>query len=177
MGRSMVLVVTLMITGILLVIAEVFLPGAVAGVVGTACLLVGVVLAFAQSTVIGVATLATACIVGVAAFYASMKLMPKSSLGKKLFLSKTAKSWQGYDARLESLQGEYGEAETILHPGGIARIAGQRVDVVTQGAMLDRGQRLQVVEVRGNRVVVAAVPEESPMAAKPAPPDQPGRPS
>jgi membrane-bound serine protease (ClpP class) len=43
---------------------------------------------------------------------------------------------------------------SALRPAGIAEIEGQRVDVVTKGEMVGRGDRVRVTEVEGNRVVV-----------------------
>jgi membrane-bound serine protease (ClpP class) len=43
----------------------------------------------------------------------------------------------------------------MLRPGGTARIGERRVDVVTRGEFLEPGTPLVVVEIEGNRVVVA----------------------
>jgi len=53
--------------------------------------------------------------------------------------------------------GDVGVAEGPLHPAGKARFGSSLVDVVTQGDYLERGQRVEVIEHRGNRVVVRAV--------------------
>jgi len=50
--------------------------------------------------------------------------------------------------------GDVGTALTKLRPAGKAMINGRRVDVVTQGQMLDEGCSIEVVEVSSNRVVV-----------------------
>jgi membrane-bound ClpP family serine protease len=42
-----------------------------------------------------------------------------------------------------------------LRPAGFARIENRRIDVVTRGELLDDGCPVRVVEVHGNRVVVA----------------------
>ncbi|HVX15413.1 MAG TPA: NfeD family protein [Pirellulales bacterium] len=57
-------------------------------------------------------------------------------------------------ARLEHLQGRRGVAFTPLVPGGKARIGDELVDVLTDGEFVDRGLPIEVIEVRGNRVVV-----------------------
>ena len=46
-------------------------------------------------------------------------------------------------------------AAGLVRPAGFARIDGRRVDVVTRGEMLDKDCPLIVVEIEGNRVVVA----------------------
>ncbi len=52
--------------------------------------------------------------------------------------------------------GDMGLSEGPLHPAGKARFGVTLVDVVTQGEYLERGQRIEVIEHRGNKVVVRA---------------------
>lgn len=56
--------------------------------------------------------------------------------------------------RLEHLLGHRGVTFTPLVPGGKARFGDELVDVLTDGEFIDRGLQVEVVEVRGNRVVV-----------------------
>ncbi len=53
--------------------------------------------------------------------------------------------------------GDIGEAAGPLRPAGKARFGSQLVDVVTRGEYLDGDMKLEVVERRGNRVVVREV--------------------
>jgi membrane-bound ClpP family serine protease len=53
--------------------------------------------------------------------------------------------------------GDIGETGGALHPAGKARFGTQLVDVVTQGEYLDAGVKVEVIERRGNRVVVRAI--------------------
>jgi membrane-bound ClpP family serine protease len=55
----------------------------------------------------------------------------------------------------EHLLGQPGTAITRLAPSGRAKIGDELIDVITAGEFIDRDSRLVVVEVRGNRVVVA----------------------
>ena len=50
-----------------------------------------------------------------------------------------------------------GVALTQLRPSGTASINGQRVDVVTEGGLIERGTAVKVVAVEGARVVVREV--------------------
>lgn len=52
--------------------------------------------------------------------------------------------------------GDVGEAAGPLRPAGKARFGSQLVDVVTQGEYLEGGAQVEVIERRGNRVVVRA---------------------
>ncbi len=54
------------------------------------------------------------------------------------------------------LVGQIGRTLTVLRPSGVAEIAGQPVDVVTEGDYVPAGQQVRVLEVVGNRVVVEA---------------------
>ncbi|HEY5740939.1 MAG TPA: NfeD family protein [Terrimicrobiaceae bacterium] len=53
--------------------------------------------------------------------------------------------------------GEEGVASTILRPAGKAEFGAALVDVVTDGEFLDRGAKIRVTKVEGDRVIVAAV--------------------
>ena len=55
------------------------------------------------------------------------------------------------------LAGAKGRVIAGLRPSGRAEIEGQAVDVVSQGAWIERGSLVRVVEVHGNRVVVEAL--------------------
>ena len=50
-----------------------------------------------------------------------------------------------------------GVAITQLRPSGTAFINGKRVDVVTEGGLIDQGASLKVVAAEGLRVVVREV--------------------
>ncbi len=53
--------------------------------------------------------------------------------------------------------GDVGVAEGMLRPAGKARFGSMLVDVVTQGELIDASATVEVIERRGNRVVVRAV--------------------
>src|SRR5690606_30963900 len=54
----------------------------------------------------------------------------------------------------ETLLGERGVALSPLRPAGTAEIGGRRVDVMTEGSFVPAGEPVEVVSVRGSRVVV-----------------------
>jgi len=60
-----------------------------------------------------------------------------------------------------SLLGQQGTAATPLMPAGKANIAGRTVDVISDGAMVERGSAIVVVEVQGNRIVVKPADDSS----------------
>jgi len=52
------------------------------------------------------------------------------------------------------LQGKTGQAVTHLAPAGKARLDGQFLDVISDGRFIEKGTRVRVVEVAGNRILV-----------------------
>ncbi len=67
---------------------------------------------------------------------------------------------QGTAVKTEVKTGDTGEVITSLRPVGEAIINGKVVDVVTQAAFIDKGQEIKVMEVHGNRIVVAKTQED-----------------
>ena len=48
-----------------------------------------------------------------------------------------------------------------LRPTGKARFGDAMVDVVAEAEFLDKGTKVEIIEMHGNRVVVKAVEEQS----------------
>ncbi len=57
--------------------------------------------------------------------------------------------------------GDAGEVVSILRPTGKARFGDAMVDVVAEAKFLDKGTKVEIIEIHGNRVVVKAVKEQS----------------
>jgi len=55
--------------------------------------------------------------------------------------------------------GDVGVVEGLLRPAGKARFGENLLDVVSQGEYITNGQRVKVIERRGNRIVVREVEE------------------
>ena len=151
----MALVITLLVAGLLLLALETVLPGMIAAAAGVVCLLAAIVIAYSE---LGVTTgnlvlviIGGALVAGVLIWF---RFFPRSRLGQR-FVSK------GTVGNLKNEQPELlhktGTALTDLRPSGKALIAGRRVDVVTEGGMVERGSPVRVVAVEGMRVVVRAV--------------------
>ena len=151
----------LLITGLLFVGAEIFLPGGVLGFVGACCLLGAMAAAFAAFGAAGgaYAALGIIILVGVA-IAVWIKFFPGSPIGRRMTAGVDLKDSYGTQDGLHDLIGHEGETTSDLHPGGFAVIDGKRVDVITEGNMIPRGEKVRVVDVSGNRVVVTAMAAE-----------------
>ncbi len=152
-------IIGLAVVGLLLLLAEIFVPGAVIGITGGIILAVAVVAAFLppHGAVFGFTLLVCVLAAAVTMFALWFKYFPRSGMGKRMILQKDAGDWHGFDKTQEALLGKSGTAQSMLRPAGIATIDGRRIDVVTRGDMIDAGTPVEVVEVEGNRIVVAPV--------------------
>lgn len=148
----MALIITLLAVGAILLFLEILLPGLIAGIIGLICLMAAVILGyrdFGYQT--GSVILAVALLGLVMGVWWWLKFFPESRLGKR-FISQSATGELGV-AKPELLNGT-GVALSQLRPSGIATINGQRVDVVTEGGLIERGTAIKVVAVEGARIVV-----------------------
>jgi membrane-bound serine protease (ClpP class) len=151
----MVLVVTLLLAGAALLLAETVLPGMIAGILGAGCLIAGVVTGYQE---FGMATgnwilLGTIGGLGIG-FVLWLKYFPESRFAR-IYTSHGTVGDIGTER--PELVGQAGVAHTPLRPSGVAVIGGQRVDVVTEGSLIERGANVRVIAVEGARVVVRLV--------------------
>jgi membrane-bound serine protease (ClpP class) len=65
---------------------------------------------------------------------------------------------------LEGLIGHVGRAKSKMLPSGIIVIEKDSYDAVSEGMPIEPGQRVRVIEVRGNRLIVEATADEPPSA-------------
>ncbi len=154
------LLIILLICGLMLVGAEVFVPGGVLGFIGGLALIGAGITAFLHPSITTAeATAINGCIVilvGVIIFL-WIKFFPKTPIGKKMTVFKDLHNAKSTDDDLPQLVGHTGTTLSQLHPGGYADIDGKRVDVITQGEMIDCNTEVKVVEVEGNRIVVEQI--------------------
>ncbi len=153
----MELVVTLLVVGAILLLLETILPGMVAGAVGGCCLIAGVILGYVRlGPEAGTWILAGTVVSVIAGFIVWARVFPQTRFGRA-FISQGVVGEIGTE-RPELLH-RTGTAFTQLRPSGTALINGQRVDVVTEGTLIEKGTPIKVVALEGMRVVVRATQE------------------
>ena len=151
----MATVVTLLLVGAVLLLLETVLPGMIAGVIGFACLVAGVVMAYLNFDSSTANLVLLVVVVGViAGALAWFKFFPDSRFAK-IFISQRTVGEIGTDK--PELLNQTGTAVTTLRPSGTAVISGKRIDVVTEGPFIETGTAVKVVAVEGMRVVVRSV--------------------
>jgi membrane-bound serine protease (ClpP class) len=151
----MELVIVLLLMGVVLLLLETILPGMIAGTIGLACIAAGVALSYERLGTPTAHYILVGVIVGlVIGTFAWLKYFPRSRLVRPL-VSKSAVGEIGTE-RPELLD-QTGTAFTQLRPAGTALINGHRVDVVSEGTLIEPGTPVRVVAVEGIRVVVRAI--------------------
>ena len=101
-------------------------------------------------------TLAITMLLLVALLSSLGKYLPRSQRFGQLILAPELSSSQGYTAAetRDDLLGVTGEALTALRPSGMAKLNDERVDVVTSGEYIPKGETVLVMSVNDGRVQV-----------------------
>ncbi len=161
----MTLAIILLVVGFCLVMLEVFVPsGGALTVAAIVSVGVSIYFAFAESTGAGFLFLVVAVVGMPLVAYEMLKLFPKTKIGRRFLLfgpkghEEVATS---SERKLRSYEGKRGVTRTKLHPTGVADIEGERVDVVSEGMIIESGKAVEVIDVTGNRVVVREIDEET----------------
>ena len=148
--------IAVFLAGVLMIIVEILLPtvGLLAGL-GVAAMLYSIVLALGGD-IGALAALGIALVISIVLFLLIVSRLPSSKLWNKIVLQKSARTEEGYVSAMEEkgLIGKTGEVLTELRPAGTARIDGRPVDVISEGAFIQKGKHIVVLSVNGSRVVV-----------------------
>lgn len=167
MNERIQLFVGLLLTGMVLLGAEIYLPGGIVGAIGAFCLLGAAVAAWGFPppwNIIGIAGIAIVLALGI---YFWVRIFPRTRAGRRLTLEADGRSFKSNDPGLAGLIGREGEAQSALRPSGIAQIGGQRVDVMAEEGWIEAGGRIKVIAVQGSRVIVRrTTPESQPTAGR-----------
>lgn len=154
--------------GLALLFAEVFLvPGfGITGALGLAALLGALVLAMTSAgdtTVVVIEAtwrVVIALLIALVASFALLRVVPRLPFARRLILASSLGTGPAHGSAPLSDQrwaGKRGRASSALRPAGIADIEGERVDVVSDGALIERGASIEVTHVDGNRIVVRQI--------------------
>jgi membrane-bound serine protease (ClpP class) len=150
-----VIMCVLIVAGLILIGAEVYVPGLIVGSIGLILLLAALVVAsrhlgFGATVIVFFVEAILSLVVAVVA----MRYFPNTRWGKMTVLSSSQAGSRASAAPSQELIGREGVAHTVLRPAGTAMIGGQRLDVVAEGGMVARGTPIKVVAISENQIVV-----------------------
>jgi len=151
--------IVLLISGIILIILEFFVPGGILGIIGICAVVVSLFLSGYDLSHMGISIL-IAMIVAIAAFIILYRRADaEKGIFQKIILRDRTMSDEGYISTTErnDLIGQEGVALTTLRPAGTALFGEERLDVVSEGTYIESNKAVRVVKVEGMRIVVREV--------------------
>lgn len=155
--------------GLLLLAIEIFVtPGfGVVGALGIAAILGGLISSMVGAGVTwtfvmqAVGRVTLSLFIALVASLILMRFLPRLPFGRPLVLETALPADRGYASAPDTDRrwlGKRGVAHSTLRPAGIAEFEGERVDVVSDGELIDTGEPIEVTRVDGNRIVVRRSP-------------------
>lgn len=148
--------IVLLVIGLVLIVAEFFVPGGIVGLLGIGAIIVSLIMSgqdIGQMTMsIGIAFIVA--LIAVVILFRTMGL--EKGIFRHIILKDRTMTEQGYVSSANRLEliGLHGQTVTPLRPSGTAVFDDERIDVVTEGGFIDKSQPIRVVKVEGVRVVV-----------------------
>lgn len=149
----------LFLAGILLIILELFLPGGIVGVIGLICVVASLFLAAGSFTEMAISILIATAVSIIAVILLTKVLGKRMKFFKKFILTDSTNKESGYvsNETREDLVGQIAVTLTALRPSGTAVLGDERIDVVSEGAFIDKDEQVKIVKAEGSRIVVRKV--------------------
>ena len=155
MSNNLFMPLIIQIAGVLVIIAEIIIPsGGILSIIAACLIGYSLYHVFTEISVFtGYLVVVADAILLPILVYAGLKLLARSPVT----LRRTLSSKEGVTSQppdMENLRGREGVAVTDLRPSGKALIAGKKVDVVSRGDYINKGEHVAVSLVSGNQVIV-----------------------
>jgi membrane-bound ClpP family serine protease len=152
----MTLIILLFSLGVVLIAVEVIVPGGILGTIGGLMMFGGCVLAFVDyGTPGGVIALAVALVLIVTAMFIQLKILPKTRLGRRAFLTSQITGVSSrFGSEAQELVGKAAEAITMLSPSGYILVDGKRYEAFSQFGQIPAGTHLKVIAADNFRLIV-----------------------
>ncbi len=167
MEVSLTLAYVLIVAGLLLLVAELFIPtGGMLFVLSVSALVIGVTMTFlcSEDATIGILTLIGVCLAIPSLMAVMVHYWPRTPIGRRFFLrgpeEDATVASMPVNVELEQLRGRFGRTLSALRPSGITEFDGKRVDTLSEGMMIEPGQWVRCIDVKAGRVIVR--PAEGP---------------
>ncbi|MCO6045009.1 hypothetical protein NG895_13955 [Aeoliella sp. ICT_H6.2] len=152
----------LVVAGFALLVLEILLPsGGILSVLAASALIASVIIAFRTGgATTGFTFITIVLVLAPAVLTAAFRYLPRTPIGRAL-LGEAPKDEDVLTADpRRQLIGKVGVARSKMLPSGSVEVDGQMLDAVSKGQAIEPGQNVQVIEVRGNRVVVRLAPDD-----------------
>jgi membrane-bound serine protease (ClpP class) len=156
--ETVVLIVVLAVAAMVLIVAEICTPTfGLLALLAIACTGLAVYLCYTINGALGLVGLIVALVALPVYSVAAVKIIPRTALGRTLFLKRDAvQPGEGTPeaGELKQYVGRQTTTETVLRPSGTIRIGGKRIVAHAESGMIEKGRRVRVIKASGNHVVV-----------------------
>jgi membrane-bound serine protease (ClpP class) len=154
----MTAIMLLFISGALLLAAEVFLPGGIAGIIGGCALALGSALAFVNygADVGSIATFGALMLLGLM-LYLELVWLPRTRFGRRLVIHASIDGASQPPPASADIIGKTAVALTALVPSGVVGVESKRYEAFSRSGQVARGTMLKVVGVDNFRVIVSEI--------------------
>ena len=147
-----------LIAGVGLLVLEVFVPGfGLPGVSGLILLSAGIVITWrTYGPVAGLAVTLIALALAGISISVSIKSAASGRLSRSALILNDVTQPVDHEEN-DALLGKEGITATVLNPVGIAEFDGVRLNVVSEGAYLEKGVKVRVYRVEGAKITVRPI--------------------
>ena len=150
----MTVIIVLAVLGILLVLAELVLPGGIIGLGGVVCLVAAVVLTFVNfNATAGFVAIGLLIIFGFLTLGIWMRYFHRLPLTRNLVLNKSIDE-RSQEQDNQSWIGREGLTLTKIAPSGHMDVDGERIDVMSESGVIEKGVNVRIVDARGPSIYV-----------------------
>lgn len=153
--------VLMFIIGLVLLFAELFVPGGIVGIIGGALMIISIL--FAGESVVHMAySILIAVFVGIIGMVIVMKFFGKNlHVFNKLILRDATTTEEGYVSNVNRIEllGKVGDSITPLRPAGTILVDRERIDAVSEGSYIGANRKVEVIQVEGSRIIVRETKE------------------
>ena len=152
----MTAIIILFLVGVLLLALEVFVPGAIVGIIGGIALFAGVAVAFSLYGVNGgMISLGAAALLLGTALYLEFVVLPKTRFAKMFSMtSNVAGTSQQPLASESEVLNQTAQTATALSPSGYVVVNGRRYEAFSNSGFLDKGVSVRVTGLDNFRLIV-----------------------
>ena len=151
--------IAIFIVGVIFIIIEILTPtvGLLAGI-GVVAIFYSLILAMGGD-INAIYMMVISLVIAIIIFAIIIKKLPSSKLWKKIILTNTSSTEQGYVSSVDYSQylNKEGIVLTELRPSGSVEIDGAPVDVVSEGKFISKGEKVRVVKIEGMRIIVRKI--------------------
>ncbi len=158
-GDVNILSVILFAIGVLFVIIELFIVGAVIGIIGIILISISIVM-LGNNLLLMLGNVIVALILSIIEWVVLVKIFKKNiPFLDKVILKDSTNAESGFTSHDDRshLVGKTAQNVTDLRPAGIIKLDDERIDAVSDGTFILRNRQVKILEVEGTRVVVREI--------------------